>query len=205
MSIYAISDLHLSFGDNKPMDIFGVNWENHAEKIRENWVKKVKEDDLVLLPGDFSWAMYLKDTYKDFEFLNSLPGKKLLLKGNHDYWWTTIKKMREYLVENKFENIDFVYNNSYEYKDKIIVGTRGWQDGKTAEDRRLIKRENFRLELSLKDGIIIGDTNPYDGEEIVEDEIVSKITLGFFGNRSRQYFTAYFLMEIYTGRNTGAL
>lgn len=153
MSIYAISDLHLSFGDNKPMDIFGVNWENHAEKIKENWIKKVKEDDLVLLPGDFSWAMYLKDTYKDFEFLNSLPGKKLLLKGNHDYWWTTIKKMREYLAENNFKNIDFIYNNSYEYEDKIIVGTRGWQDGKTAEDRRLIKRENFRLELSLKDGI----------------------------------------------------
>ena len=153
MSIYAISDLHLSFGDNKPMDIFGVNWEKHAEKIKENWIKKVKEDDLVLLPGDFSWAMYLKDTYKDFEYLNSLPGKKLLLKGNHDYWWTTLKKMREYLKENNFKNIDFIYNNSYEYKDKIIVGTRGWQDGKTAEDRRLIKRENFRLELSLKDGI----------------------------------------------------
>lgn len=153
MSIYAISDLHLSFGDNKPMDIFGVNWENHAEKIKENWIKRVKQDDLVLLPGDFSWAMYLKDTYKDFEYLNSLPGKKLLLKGNHDYWWTTLKKMREYLAENNFENIDFIYNNSYECKDKIIVGTRGWQDGKNAEDRRLIKRENFRLELSLKDGV----------------------------------------------------
>ena len=153
MSIYAISDLHLSFGDNKPMDIFGVNWENHTEKIKENWNKKVKEDDLVLLPGDFSWAMYLKDTYKDFEYLNSLPGKKLLLKGNHDYWWTTLKKMREYLKENNFKNIDFIYNNSYMYENKIIVGTRGWQDGKTSEDRRLIKRENFRLELSLKDGI----------------------------------------------------
>ena len=153
MSIYAISDIHLSFGDNKPMDIFGVNWENHTEKIKENWIKKVKEDDLVLLPGDFSWAMYSKDTYKDFEYLNSLPGKKLLLKGNHDFWWTTLKKMREYLEENKFYNIDFIYNNSYEYDNKIIVGTRGWQEGKTSEDKRLIKRENFRLELSLKDGI----------------------------------------------------
>ena len=153
MSIYAISDLHLSFGDNKPMDIFGVNWENHTEKIKENWIKKVKEDDLVLLPGDFSWAMYLKDTYKDFKYLNSLPGKKLLLKGNHDYWWTTLKKMREYLEENKFDDIDFIYNNSYEYDNRIIVGTRGWQDGKTSEDKRLIKRENFRLELSLKNGV----------------------------------------------------
>ena len=153
MAIYAISDLHLSFGDNKPMDIFGVNWENHTEKIKENWNKKVKENDLVLLPGDFSWAMYLKDTYKNFEYLNGLPGKKLLLKGNHDYWWTTLKKMREYLKNNNFENIDFIYNNSYMYENKIIVGTRGWQDGKTSEDKKLIKRENLRLELSIKDGI----------------------------------------------------
>ena len=130
MSIYAISDLHLSFGDNKPMDVFGEAWENHTDKIKENWNKKVKENDLVLLPGDFSWAMYLKDTDKDFEYLNSLKGKKLLLKGNHDYWWTTLKKMREYLEENNFKNIDFIYNNSYLYEDKIIVGTRGWQDRK---------------------------------------------------------------------------
>ena len=79
MAIYAISDLHLSFGNNKPMDIFGVNWENHTEKIKTDWLKKVKNDDLVLLPGDFSWAMYLQDTYQDFEYLNNLPGKKLLL------------------------------------------------------------------------------------------------------------------------------
>lgn len=153
MSIYAISDLHLSFGDNKPMDIFGETWENHAEKIKENWIKKIKDDDLVLLPGDFSWAMYLKDTYKDFEYLNSLPGKKLLLKGNHDYWWTTLKKMRTYIEENEFENIDFIYNNSYLYDNKIIVGTRGWQDDNNKEDKKIIKRENLRLELSIKDGI----------------------------------------------------
>ena len=119
MAIYAISDLHLSFGNNKPMDIFGVNWENHTEKIKTDWLKKVKNDDLVLLPGDFSWAMYLQDTYQDFEYLHNLPGKKLLLKGNHDYWWTTLKKMREYLKENEFENIDFIYNNSYLFEDKI--------------------------------------------------------------------------------------
>lgn len=153
MSIYAISDLHLSFGDNKPMDIFGSNWEKHIDKIKANWIEKLTVDDLVLLPGDFSWAMYLKDTYKDFEYLNSLPGKKLLLKGNHDYWWTTLKKMRIYLSENNFENIDFIYNNSYMYDDKIIVGTRGWQDENNKEDKKIIKRENIRLELSIQDGI----------------------------------------------------
>lgn len=153
MAIYAISDLHLSFGSNKPMDIFGVNWENHAQKIKYNWKNKVNENDLVLLPGDFSWAMNLKDTYMDFEYLNNMPGKKLLLKGNHDYWWTTLKKMREYLNENDFKNIDFLYNNSYEFENKIIVGTRGWQEGEKKEDIKIIKRENTRLKLSLINGI----------------------------------------------------
>lgn len=152
MSIYAISDLHLSFGNNKPMDIFGANWENHAEKIKKDWLKKVTNDDLVLLPGDFSWATYLEDTYQDFEYLNNLPGKKLLLKGNHDYWWTTLKKMREYLKKNNFKNIDFIYNNSYLFDNKIIVGTRGWQAEDSGEDRKIIKREIIRLELSVKDG-----------------------------------------------------
>ena len=90
MSIYVIGDLHLSFGENKPMEIFGANWKDHSEKIKENWNENVKPQDTVILAGDFSWAMQLKDTYKDFEYLNGLPGKKILLKGNHDYWWTTI-------------------------------------------------------------------------------------------------------------------
>lgn len=152
MAIYAISDLHLSFGNNKPMDIFGVNWENHTEKIKTDWLKKVKNDDLVLLPGDFSWAMYLQDTYQDFEYLNKLPGKKLLLKGNHDYWWTTVTSMRKFLKENKFQNIDFLYNNSFEYENKILCGTRGWSLVDEEIDEKLINRELGRLELSLQDG-----------------------------------------------------
>ena len=107
MAIWAIADLHLSFNENKPMAIFGNNWKSHEEKIKQDWLSKVTDNDLVLLPGDFSWSMYLEDTIADFEYLESLPGKKLLLKGNHDYWWTTIKKMREYLEENNFKNIDF--------------------------------------------------------------------------------------------------
>ena len=111
MSIYTIGDLHLSFRENKPMDIFGENWTNHEQKIKEDWLKKVKEEDLVVLPGDFSWATYLKDTDLDFEYINNLPGKKLLLKGNHDYWWTTLNKLRTFIEEEKFSNIDFIYNN----------------------------------------------------------------------------------------------
>ena len=153
MAIFVIGDLHLSFNEDKPMDIFGDNWNNHEEKIKNNWIENVSESDLVVLPGDFSWSMYLKDTYKDFDFLNSLPGKKLLLKGNHDYWWTTVTSMRNFISENKFENIDFIYNNSYEFENKIIVGTRGWAQTNDEEDKRLSKREALRLELSIQDGM----------------------------------------------------
>ena len=154
MSIYTIGDLHLSFKENKPMDIFGGNWEEHYEKVKEDWNLKVKENDLVVLPGDFSWATYLKDTDEDFRYLNNLPGKKILLKGNHDYWWTTVTSMRNFLSENKFKNIDFLHNNSFEFENKIIVGTRGWSKTEgTQDDNKIINREILRLELSIKDGI----------------------------------------------------
>lgn len=153
MSIFVIGDLHLSFKNPKPMDIFGDNWTGHEEKIRNNWIENVKEDDLVILPGDFSWETYLEDTKLDFEYLNSLPGKKLILKGNHDYWWTTVTSMRNFLKENNFTNIDFLYNNSYEFENKIICGTRGWSIADEEMDKKFINRELIRLELSLKDGL----------------------------------------------------
>lgn len=153
MSIYAIGDLHLSFKENKPMNIFGDNWENHEAKVKKDWIKKVKEEDLVILLGDFSWAMYLKDADEDFKYLNLLPGKKIMLKGNHDYWWTTLTNMRNYLKENNIKNIDFLQNNSYEFEENIIVGTRGWNQSNDKEDKRLVEREIGRLELSIKDGI----------------------------------------------------
>ena len=152
MSIYAISDLHLSFNTNKPMNIFG--WNDYEEKIRVDWKSKVTNDDLVLLTGDFSWEMRLNNTYKDFEFLAELPGKKLLLKGNHDYWWTTLKSMRDFLKENNIKDIDFIYNNSYEYDNNVITGTRGWNlTSETQEDDKIKKREELRLENSIKDGV----------------------------------------------------
>ena len=153
MSIYAIADLHLSFLENKPMEIFGDNWERHDEKIRENWLKKVQEEDYIILPGDFSWAMYLNDTILDFDYLNKLPGHKILLKGNHDYWWTTLKKLKEFVEKNKFNNIEFLYNNSYLIEERIIVGTRGWNILDTENNCKMLKRENERLELSIQDGI----------------------------------------------------
>lgn len=152
MAIYAISDLHLSFNTDKPMNIFG--WQNYEEKIKEDWNKKVTSDDLVLLPGDFSWELKLSNTYKDFLYLSELQGKKLLLKGNHDYWWTTLKSMRAFLENNNIHDIDFIYNNSYEHEGKIIVGTRGWNlTEETPEDFKIKNREALRLENSIKDGI----------------------------------------------------
>ncbi|MBQ2835974.1 MAG: metallophosphoesterase [Clostridia bacterium] len=153
MSIFVIGDLHLSFNNPKPMDIFGEHWANHEERIRDNWKENVKENDLVILPGDFSWETYLVDTKQDFKYLNDLPGKKLLLKGNHDYWWTTVTNMKTFLKENNYTNIDFLYNNSYKFEDKIICGTRGWSIIDEEADEKLINRELIRLEISLQDGI----------------------------------------------------
>lgn len=153
MSIYTIADLHLSFSENKPMNIFGDNWNNHYEKIKNNWIKNVKENDIVVMPGDFSWAMDIQNTYKDFEFINNLPGKKVLLKGNHDYWWATLKKMNEYLKENNFFNIEFIYNNSILCENTIITGTRGWALTDFENSKKMINRENIRLRLALEDGI----------------------------------------------------
>jgi len=182
MAIYTIGDLHLSLGTDKPMNIFGENWANHDSKIKENWIAKVKEDDFVILPGDFSWAMYLEETIEDFKFLNSLPGKKLLLKGNHDYWWTTLAKMRKFIKDNGFENIDFIYNNTYLCEDKIVVGTRGWiNNNNSNENIKILRRENMRLELSIKEGlkqfgedkeiIVFLHYPPFNKEESIHEEI----------------------------------
>ena len=153
MSVYIIGDLHLSFGEDKPMSIFGPNWEKHSEKIKQDWLNKVKPEDTIFLAGDFSWATYLEDTYEDFSYLNSLPGKKILLKGNHDYWWTTLTSMKRYLQENKIENVDFLFNNSYEIEKKIFVVTRGWALLDSENSKKMINREASRLELSIKSAI----------------------------------------------------
>ena len=155
MSIFVIADLHLSLRVPKPMDIFGENWKKHEEKIKKDWIAKVKPEDTVIHPGDFSWAMYLKDTVKDFEYLNSLPGKKIMLKGNHEYWWTTVTNMKKFLNEHNFHNIEFLQNNSLEVENKMICGTRGWSliNERTEQEKKLIDREALRLELSIKSAI----------------------------------------------------
>ena len=123
MALYAIADLHLPLGIDKPMDIFGKKWQNYVERLKENWQRIVKEDDVVVIPGDFSWATYLEEATKDFEFLHSLNGKKLILKGNHDYWWTTKAKLDKFVQEHGFDDIEFIHNNSYMYENTAICGS----------------------------------------------------------------------------------
>lgn len=147
MSIFAISDLHLSFGTEKPMDIF-KGWENYTARLEANWRRLVKEEDTVVLPGDLSWGLKIEETLADFKFLESLPGKKFLLKGNHDLWWSTAKKIHEFFQKNDINSVDIVFNNCAVCEGYAIAGTRGWfYDDKT--DKKVLAREAGRLNASL--------------------------------------------------------
>ena len=156
MAIFTMSDLHLSLDTDKSMEVFGAGWHNYINRIRENWHSLVNDGDTVLIGGDISWAMHLCDCRKDFEFINSLPGKKLLFKGNHDYWWESLTKMNTFLSENDFSTLSFVNNNAVICEDTLIAGTRGWtlpgDSGFGPDDEKIYSRELLRLELSLKNG-----------------------------------------------------
>ena len=148
MSIFAISDLHLSFGVDKPMNIFR-GWDNHTDRIRANWCRLVKDEDTVILAGDLSWGLKIEEAEKDFRFLESLPGKKLLIKGNHDLWWSTAKKMHEFLKSKNFNSIDIIFNNCAIVEGYAIAGTRGWFYDDNSS-KKVLLREAGRLESSLK-------------------------------------------------------
>ncbi len=147
MSIYAISDLHLALSVPKPMDIF-KGWENSTERIKANWCRIVKEEDTVILPGDFSWGLKLEETLEDFKFIDALPGKKILLKGNHDLWWSTVTKINNFFSENNIKSVELLYNNAILVEGKAICGTRGWLYDAGSETK-IRKRELGRLKLSL--------------------------------------------------------
>lgn len=147
--LFTIGDLHLSLGTDKPMDIFH-GWNNYLERLTENWKRIVNDDDTVVIAGDISWAMKLSECEKDFSYINSLPGNKILLKGNHDYWWDTVSKINRYLGENQFDRIKILFNNSFEIDEYNICGTRGWGiDCEKTEDIKILNRECGRLKLSL--------------------------------------------------------
>lgn len=149
MAIYAIGDLHLSLGAEKPMDIF-PGWNGYLERLEKNWRALVSPEDTVVLAGDISWAMKLEDTAADFSFIQKLPGQKLLMKGNHDYWWTTANKMNRYLTAQGFDTLHLLHNNSYSVEGYALCGTRSWLfDPGEAHDEKVMNREIGRLRMSL--------------------------------------------------------
>ena len=151
MALYAVGDFHLSLSGEKPMDIFGDRWADHTDKIKESF-SMLNSDDVCVLCGDLSWAMSLDRAEEDFRFINDLPGKKIILKGNHDYWWTTASKMNAFFRKNRFDTISILNNNSFPYGDKAVCGTRGWffeEETGSPHDRKMILREAGRLRRSL--------------------------------------------------------
>lgn len=153
MSLFAIADLHLSLSVDKPMNIFG-GWDNHVEKLTENWNKTVLAEDTVVLPGDISWGMNLDEAKADFDFVNSLNGRKIISKGNHDYWWSTVSKLNKFIEENGFDTIHFLHNNHYSYGKYGICGTRGWiNETEVPADAKVLAREAQRLEVSIQSAL----------------------------------------------------
>ena len=152
MALYTIGDLHLSLGGSKPMDIFGDKWANHVERLRESF-SHLTANDVTVLAGDFSWGISLEESLPDFQFIDALPGRKIILKGNHDYWWGTATKMKKFFEAHGIESIDILFNNCFFYGDYALCGTRGWFYEETrgeAHDRKIMLREVGRLETSLK-------------------------------------------------------
>lgn len=164
MSIYAIGDLHLSFDDAKPMDVFGSAWAGHFDKIRADWKSKVAPDDVVLIPGDISWAMKQEDALKDLARLKDLPGKKVFIKGNHDFWWNGITKLRDSAPDETFY---FLQTDAVRIGNKVYAGSRGWScPGSTdfsAEDEKLYRRECERFRLALNCGKALLE----EGDELI--------------------------------------
>ena len=157
MRIFAIGDLHLPGGDKKPMDVFGAHWENHFERICLDWCARVSDQDIVLIPGDISWAMQLDCALEDLRRIGSMPGRKLILRGNHDYWWSSLTQLRLSLPEG----MHAVQNDAYDAGEAVFCGTRGWtlpQPGgaqtaggaASSQDEKIYRREVMRLEMSLQ-------------------------------------------------------
>lgn len=153
MSLFAIADTHLSLGTNKPMDSF-PGWNDYVARLGNNWNSIVKEEDTVVIAGDISWAMNFDELYEDFSFLNDLTGKKIIVKGNHDYWWNTLSKMNKFIAENNFDSINILQNNSYDVEGISVCGSRGWMFESSEEhDEKILSREVGRIKMSLDSAV----------------------------------------------------
>lgn len=149
--IYIIGDLHLSLNEktNKSMEVFGEDWKDYINIIKENWLKKIKKEDVVIIAGDISWGMTLKESLEDLKFLDNLPGTKIFLKGNHDFWWESKKKMKDFFKKNNLTSFKILYNNSYHINGINICGSKGWSYNEE-EDFKNLRREGLRLKLSFE-------------------------------------------------------
>ncbi len=154
MALFTLADLHLSFSASKPMDVFGGRWNGYVQQLENAWRSRIRPQDTVVIPGDVSWGMNLEEAKADFEFLEALPGKKILLKGNHDYWWNSLTKMNAFLESSGIKSVSFLQNDAVLTENKIICGSRGWlcEDKMTAQDEKILNRETLRFTLSLKKG-----------------------------------------------------
>jgi predicted phosphohydrolase len=164
MSLFAISDLHLAIGMEKPMDIFGRHWEDHTARLKEEWLKIVGDGDTVIIPGDISWGMTVLEARPDFEFIESLPGRKIISKGNHDYWWSSVRKLENFFEENGMKTIDILKNNSFRIDETTtICGTRGWimpcDNNYNQKQEIIYKRELGRLRASLESAAVNRNEN----------------------------------------------
>lgn len=206
MAIFTIADLHLSFGVDKPMDIFGENWKNHHEILANNWKQEITENDWIIIPGDISWGLHENEILPDLMFIESLPGNKIILKGNHDIWWGTAKKNKELLEKNGIKTIRFMYNEAVKIDNIIICGTRGWlcpgdKDFKQ-EDMAIYTREAGRLLNSINEAKKLKDNDeeilcfmhypPFGSgastcfTEIIEENGIKRCFFGHIHSREKQ-------------------
>lgn len=155
MSIFAIGDLHLSFTTDKPMDIYGQDWVNHTNRLKEAWHDEINEDDTVIVAGDISWALRFSDAVSDLDWIHSLPGQKVFIRGNHDLWWSGIHKLN-----SLYDDIYFIQNTHYAAEGIAICGSRGWEDKDdpdfTSDDDKIYRRELIRMEMSLRSAVDAG-------------------------------------------------
>ena len=173
MAVFTIGDTHLSFGTDKPMDIF-KGWTDYTDRLEKSWRAIVKDEDTVIIPGDISWALSLEEAESDLKFLDSLPGKKILGKGNHDFWWATMKKHDSFFEKHGINSISFLFNNAHVAENIIIAGTRGWYQDEGAQNApsdadflKLMNRETLRLKMSLDAAKAISETDEGYGKETI--------------------------------------
>lgn len=210
MALFVIADLHLSLGTDKPMDGF-KGWQDYVSRLEENWRSIVKPEDTVVIAGDISWAMKLEDSLSDFTFINSLPGEKIIMKGNHDYWWSTRNKIDNFFAQNGLNTLHILHNGAYRVGDRAICGTRGWlYNSETEEDKKIVNREVGRLVASLEEGKKLGGEltaflhyppvyDIMECREILDTLVEYDVKQCYFGHIHGQYAAKKALVGEYRG------